>query len=173
MILRVIVVTLGLGLLSGCATLSEDTCRAGDWQTIGFADGKDGRDSDHIYAHARACNDFGIAPIRATWEAGRQEGLKLYCRPERAWREGSHGNRLRNVCAPEDMRALRHENERGLQYYRIGRDIDEAERRISKINTLLREMSDTDPGRVTLTAERSILRLEVLRLRSRQHRYYF
>lgn len=160
-------------LVSACATLDEDACRAGDWEAIGFSDGADGRGPDHIYAHARACNDYGVAPVRAPWEDGRQQGLAVYCTPERAWREGSRGSHLRPVCPAADRAFLLRANERGLRYHQIGLDIAQAERRINEINGLLNRMSGTAPGRSALVAERSILRLELLQLRLARERYVF
>ncbi len=159
--------------LASCASLSENTCQAGDWEAIGFKDGTTGQSPDRIIRHARACNDYGIAPNKTLWEAGRTEGLKLYCTPRNAYREGADGDRLRPVCPFEDRPALLAENERGLEWYRIGRDIDEAERRISRIGSQLRDLEVDDPLRATLTAERLLLRLDLSHLRARQRRFQY
>lgn len=158
-------------LLAGCATLSEDACRGGDWERIGFVDGSDGYDRTRLAAHAKACRDYGISPDVAAWEAGRQQGLLVYCRTGRAYDEGADGRRLRDVCPVEDLAALELANERGLSWYRIGRDIDRAERRISEINALLAKLPADDPARAALTAERVALRLEILTLRAERMHY--
>ena len=49
-------------ILSSCAPLSEDECRAGNWQAIGQADGAEGRDLNYIDQHAEACAEYGVAP---------------------------------------------------------------------------------------------------------------
>ena len=59
-----------LALLAACATLNEDQCRAGNWYDIGVRDGANGRSLDFILQHAKACNEFGIAPKAGTLARG-------------------------------------------------------------------------------------------------------
>lgn len=100
--------------LFGCATLSETECRGGDWRAIGFADGVAGRDADFVENHAGACADLRIAPDKPAWEAGRQDGLAVYCTPLKAYIEGRNGIIVKRICpAPLQSRLLR-ENNRGL-----------------------------------------------------------
>lgn len=159
--------------LAACATLDEDQCRAADWQAIGEADGANGRTPDYLEKHARACNKFGIAPIRAKWEKGRQAGLPRYCQPFRAWKEGADGHELSPVCPVNDLPELEHENFRGLTYYRIGRDISDAESDIDSINRALSELAADDPARTVLYNQRTRLRLEILHLRAQRARYRY
>lgn len=159
--------------LAACATLSEDQCRAADWEAIGRADGANGRQPDWIEKHARACNQYGIAPVRATWERGRQQGLPLYCTPARAWEEGADGKRLSPVCPAEDHFRLARANQRGLTWHRIEQDINEAEREISRINAELSDLPKGDPLRSALISERSSYRLEILTLRAERGLYRY
>ena len=159
--------------LAACATLSEDQCRAADWEAIGKADGANGRTPDWIEKHARACNQYGIAPVRSDWEKGRQQGLPLYCRPARAWEEGADGHRLSPVCPAEDLAGLERANFRGLTYHRIGQDIAEAEREISRINSLLASLPADDPQRASLIAERASLRLDIAMSRAERALYRY
>ena len=160
-------------LLAACATLSEDQCRAGDWRAIGLNDGSNGRDSDFILQHAKACNKIGIAPVRADWEAGRQEGLTLYCRPRRAYEEGAKGRSLKSVCPIENLARLERANARGLSWHRIGRDISEAQNEIGRINSALSALGPDDPSRSALIADRSSLRLEIITLRAERGLYRY
>lgn len=168
-----VVAALSLLTLAACASLSEDSCRAGDWEQIGFQDGARGSSPDRIFQHARACNDYGIAPNKTLWEKGREEGLKLYCTPRMAYEEGADGDRLRPVCPLAERPPLLTQNERGLTWYRLGRDIDDAERRISQIGSIMHDLDETDATRASLTAERLLLRLEISRLRAEQRRYRY
>lgn len=159
--------------LAACGTLNEDQCRNANWEEIGREDGANGRTPDYIEKHARACNQFGIAPVRSEWEKGRQQGLPLYCRPARAWEEGADGHRLSPVCPAEDLPELERANYRGLTYYRIGQDIAEAEREINHINSLLASLPADDPQRASLIAERASLRLEIAMLRAERALYRY
>ena len=160
-------------LLAACATLSEDQCRAADWRAIGQSDGANGRKSDFIVQHAKACNKIGIAPVRADWEKGRQEGLKLYCRPRRAYEEGARGKRLSPVCPGDGLARLERANDRGLTWHRIGRDISEAQNEIGRINSALTRLAVDDPSRSALISDRSFLRLEIVTLRAERALYRF
>ena len=73
----------------------------------------------------------------------------------------------------EDRPPLLAHTERGLTWYRLGRDISEAERRIARINSLMHDLAVDDPTRATLTAERLLLRLEISRLRAERLRYRY
>ena len=160
-------------LLAACATLSEDQCRAGDWRAIGQSDGADGRTADFITQHAKACNKIGIAPVRATWEKGRQEGLKLYCRPRNAYEVGAKGKHLSDVCPAEGLAQLERANARGLTWHRIGQDITEAQNDIRAINSELASLAADDPSRSALISERSFLRLDILTLRAQRNQFRY
>lgn len=159
--------------LAGCATLSEDQCRAADWQAIGRQDGSNGRTPDYIEKHARACNQYGVAPVRSEWEKGRQQDLPLYCRPARAWEEGADGRRLSPVCPAKDLPQLERANFRGLTYHRIGQDISEAEREIGRINAALSGLPADAPDRAALISERASLRLDIAMSRAERALYRY
>ena len=158
-------------ILTACATLDEGECRRGDWYAVGRADGSQGRDPDFIYQHAKACNEFGIRPVRSDWERGRQDGLKSYCTPTRAFQDGRHGRVLRPVCPAEITPQLQRANQRGLELHRIEQEIREIENDISAINSQLANLPADDPARPGLISERSFLRLDLLSLRAERARY--
>jgi len=160
-------------LLAACATLDENACRTGDWQSIGQHDGAAGRTSDYVANHAKACGKYGISPNITAWEAGRQQGLPLYCTPRRAWEEGARGHSIRNVCPAADLANLERQNRRGLTWYRIGRDIDDSEREISRINHELAGLAPDDPSRPALYSERAALRLDIVTSHAEQLLYRY
>lgn len=157
--------------LSACATLNEDQCRAGNWFDIGVRDGSNGRSSDFIFEHAKACNEFGIAPRAAPWRKGRIEGLKQYCTVSNAYRIGQRGQHLNPVCTGDNLLRLERANDRGLRWHDIQRRIRDAEREISEINSELASLAVDDPRRSALISQRSFLRLDILTLRAQQARY--
>lgn len=89
------------GLLVGCASLSEDQCRQGDWATIGQSDGYAGYAMTRLRDHADACRKAGITPDAAAYSRGRQVGLRGYCTAARGFSEGRMGNNYAGVCPPD------------------------------------------------------------------------
>jgi hypothetical protein len=158
-------------LLSACATLNEEDCRQGDWFNIGQEDGAAGRQLGFLQEHAKACAEYGIRPDQSAWQRGREAGLPLYCRPERAFREGRRGKHLSPVCPASQLPLLERANARGLGLNRIEQEIRQIEGDIRAINTELARLPADDPARSNLVSERSFLRLDLLTLRAERARY--
>jgi hypothetical protein len=122
--LRVVIAgaAIGLGavLLSSCATMSEDQCLAGDWGGQGFRDGSNGLSMSRLDDHAKACAKHGVTPDEIPYRSAREDGLRLYCRPDRGFVEGREGNSYANVC-PSDLEA------EFLPAYRDGQMLHSAE----------------------------------------------
>jgi hypothetical protein len=171
--MRILLSLAALVVLSACATLSEDQCRLDNWYEVGVQDGAKGRPADFILQHAKACNQFGIAPKAGPWREGRTEGLKQYCTASNAYSVGRRGQRLAPVCSGDNLERLQTANERGLQWHDIQRRIRDAESQIASINSDLAELAADAPGRASLISRRSFLRLEILRLRARQARFQY
>ena len=85
-------------LLASCATISEEACLQGDWAGIGFKDGEAGHPQSRLDEHAKACAKTGVAPDPAPYFAARAQGLRLYCTPDRGFREGRLGHSYAGVC---------------------------------------------------------------------------
>jgi len=90
---------LGLG---GCATMSADECVTSDWHAIGFEDGARGYTADQLGNRRKACAKHGVTPDFASYQAGREQGLRQYCQPSRGFSLGAGGSRYNGVC-PGDM----------------------------------------------------------------------
>lgn len=87
------VVTLG-ALVSGCATISESTCRTSDWQNLGYRDALKGLES-RAKDLQEACPAF-----RATdYANGREEGLDEFCTSEQGYEFGARGGNYRGTCS--------------------------------------------------------------------------
>lgn len=89
------------GLLAGCASLSEDDCRQGDWAGIGQSDGYAGYAMTRLQDHADACRKVGVTPDPVAYSRGRQIGLRGYCTAPRGFTEGRLGNSYGGVCPPD------------------------------------------------------------------------
>ena len=90
--------------LSGCAgkpSMSENQCAVGDWQTVGYRDAVNGRRSTALLTHQDACMEDGIAPDRASYMLGWEEGAREYCQPNNGFHIGERGWSHNNICPPE------------------------------------------------------------------------
>lgn len=132
----ILLLALLMGLAS-CASISEDACRAGNWNALGFADGTKGKPADIIGEYAEACAEFGIAPDPAAYAAGRNEGLKTYCTPANAYLVGRRGKRIAPVCSADATLAMQPANRHGLRYHEVQEDIDAVKERISERRAVL------------------------------------
>ena len=98
----------GLGLavmsgtaLSGCASISKDTCEAGNWEALGYKDGTRGVRRDKVASYADRCSKYGISLNTAEYITGFNAGLPTYCTYERGYALGEAGSRYNQVCAGE------------------------------------------------------------------------
>ena len=171
--MRCLIALLPVLFLGACTTLSESECVSGDWFEIGREDGAKGRSSEFILQHAKACNEFGIAPDRARWREGRQLGLKAYCTPRKAYDLGARGRSFANVCPAADQASLQRVNARGRTWHRIGLEIAQTRNEIAAINSELASLPLDDPSRAGLVSQRSFLRLDILTLRARRAQFRF
>ncbi len=123
-------------LLAGCAgkpSMSENQCAVGDWQTVGYRDGVNGQRSTALLRHQDACMEHGVAPDRASYMAGWEQGAREYCDPNNAYHIGERGWSHANIC-PSDQKAG------FLAAYQEGRRLYEA--RVTVAN-LEREIDQT------------------------------
>lgn len=92
-----------LGLtLSGCASMDLAECQTADWETIGYQDGADGRPSEDISRHRKACAKHGVTPILASYIDGWHDGVERYCVPQTGFNAGASGRHYAGVC-PGDL----------------------------------------------------------------------
>ena len=161
--------------LTACASLSEDECRAGDWATIGFEDGAQGRDAAYVGEHREACAEYGIAPDLNAWLAGRERGLLSYCTVDRAYSLGRSGRPVANVCPATLTRQLDAANYRGQEYRRLSDEIRALEREIDEyedgLAALDRDADGADVLARSLQGSISGAKFEILRLRARRAQY--
>lgn len=140
---------LPLGLLGGCATLSEGECRTSDWYDIGFRDGRRGEPQDRISRHAGACADHGVAPDRARYLEGHQAGLEHYCTQHNGLAAGQSGAAYQGVCPVGEEEAF-------LSGYSVGHALHRVRSRLgaldSEIQDLDRAIGAEEIDRKELTA---------------------
>ena len=130
--------------LGACASLNEEACRSGDWDSIGYNDGARGRSQSYINEHRDACSEFGISPNTTAWLRARAEGLKVYCTPENSYDAGRRGGELNNVCPASQFGDLRLANFFGLRYYEINEEIGALTEEMEELIFLLETTADLD-----------------------------
>lgn len=157
--------------LASCASLSEEECRAGDWYGIGVADGAEGRGPDRIEAHRRACADAGIAPDLEAWQKGRERGLRLYCTPEKAYREGREGQSIAAGCTRTEMARIMPAWEWGRNWWRLELEADGIRDEIRDIEREIARFAPGTPGLGSLFARRTLLVSRLGTVELRQQRY--
>lgn len=86
--------------LGACATgrLGEDDCLAGDFGSVGFADGRAGALAAKVEDRVAECARFGVAVDRAAYAAGREDGLRRLCTVEGGEAFGLDDKRYQGVC---------------------------------------------------------------------------
>jgi len=89
-------------VVAGCSSMSEAECQALDWRTIGYEDGVAGYSGNRIGQHRKACGKHGVTPNLSEYQAGREQGLREFCKPANGFRVGARGNGYGGVC-PADM----------------------------------------------------------------------
>lgn len=173
-----LVAILGLaGLQAGCATMTRSECIDGNWRRIGYQDGTMGYPPSRIGEHERACAAHGVPVDARAYLESREQGLEVYCTPQRGFSVGSDGRSYAGVC-PRGL------EEGFLAGYADGRFVhdasqaaDQARSDASAIEHRIRQLrKDIDQTRERIGAEglaereRDALRAELRRLREDMER---
>lgn len=99
-----LLLTCGVLLLSGCASMSRSECRSADWLLRGIEDGRQGSATSRVDRHAKACAKVDVIPDRALYVEGHSQGVRAYCVPEVGLKEGRNNSHYNDVC-PADLEA--------------------------------------------------------------------
>lgn len=170
--LRLILIIGSFAVLAACSTLDETECKTADWYQIGYEDGTNGKASSHFSRHVKACQKHGVMPKRAPWEEGRNDGLRIFCVPERAYQIGRNGGRFPAVCTAQESIEMRPAYDWGQSYYDFARRIAELESDIDDRNDAIDSLEDPDDPIIgTYLLYNFQDRQEIRRLKRRQERY--
>src|SRR5215510_7116253 len=135
--------------MAGCSTMSKDECLAVDWRTVGYEDGVAGYSGDRISQHRKACAKYGVQTDLNQYQAGREQGLREYCKPANGYRLGSRGGSYGGVC-PADMEDnFVNAFEVGHQLYTLGSRVSQAK---SQLAAKRRELERVEHGIVESAA---------------------
>lgn len=145
-------------LLGACATLSEDQCRGGDWQAIGFRDGQNGRSADYLAQHRTACAKYALGTDEPAYLLGRERGLQHYCTAAIGLAAGRRGERYAGVCPLEKEADFLRGFELGQSVYQARQRVDELQRQRRELDQRIDKASKADRPRLMI--EMSRLRFE-------------
>jgi uncharacterized protein DUF2799 len=137
----VILLTIILAGLSGCATMSGDECMTSDWSAIGYEDGARGYTTDRLASHRKACAKHGVTPDFAAYQSGRGQGLVEYCQPSRGFNVGSNGGRYNGVCSVNLEADFLDAYNAGYHLYKLRADVN---RTNSSINSKENEQEEIE-----------------------------
>ncbi len=130
-------------LAAGCgggATVTENQCYAGDWETLGYRDGVQGLRSSELLEHQDACGPYGVVPDRTSYMAGWQDGANEYCQPNNAFEVGELGYGHSNICPAHMQSAFTSAYRQGRQLYLARREIANLEHLIASRESRLDEV---------------------------------
>lgn len=111
--------------------MSKDECLYADWSAIGYEDGAAGRPVSAVSPRRAACaNKAGVTVDMTAYNAGREEGLYLYCRPSNGYAVGARGGRYYGVCANDDEEDFLMAYEMGRRLYSLEQNVAAAAGRV-------------------------------------------
>ncbi len=148
---RILIITAAL-VLGGCAgnpSVSENQCRAGDWQTIGFRDGANGFSSTRLLAHQEACGEFAIVPERTAYLKGWQDGLTSFCTADNGFNLGNRGASFNTVCARDMAEPFATAYHDGRQLYLARSEVNRLNRLINNKEARLDQLKQEIVGATT------------------------
>lgn len=151
--MKVVLVFFMVVFLAGCASLSREQCRLGDWRGIGMADGRAGEPAERLDQHSRACSEYGIRIDGQQYLDGYTQGLNEYCRLDNAFESGLRGRRYQHVCPPDIDALFERCNRAAYEVYRIKRDLDRLEGQIDSLEFRLRGKGLADNDRRQLRSD--------------------
>lgn len=159
-----LILVLSLAGIGGCASMSEEECVMSDWQTIGFEDGSRGYTADRLGDHRRACAEHGVAPDFRAYQAGREEGLRLFCQPSRGFNLGASGGQYQGVCSADLEVEFLDGYRAGAELYNLRANVSAAnsqinvrENELQRTKELIRDKEAALIDRGTTTEERILL----------------
>lgn len=101
MMKSVAIVALGLcfgASVTGCHSISEETCLAASWEDLGFKDGEAGRSRSRLADISERCAKFNVTPDRTAYIRGLEMGLIRFCEPNSGFDDGRSGKSPNAEC---------------------------------------------------------------------------
>ena len=135
--------TIVIGSLSGCATMSGDECVTSDWSAIGYEDGSRGFATERFGQHRKACAKHGVTPDFSAYQHGREQGLVEFCQPHRGFNVGSSGGGYNGVCSVNLEADFLDAYNAGYHLYSLRSNVNRANSSIRSKEKELEQIEDT------------------------------
>ena len=130
--------------------MSERECLATDWRTVGYEDGVNGYAGDRIGRYRNACSEHGVTPNLGEYQAGREQGLREFCKPVNGFRVGARGGGYSGVC-PVEL------DESFVDAYQSGRQLHALRSRVDSVHgeiySMRSELDEIDRDLVSVAAQ--------------------
>ena len=105
------------GTIAGCASMSKQDCENADWHTIGYNDGARGIYFSNLDTYRKRCSEYQIAPDANAYQAGWNQGIRIYCTSDNGYRAGVSGHAYQNICPADVAHGYRVGWQQGVQQY--------------------------------------------------------
>jgi hypothetical protein len=139
-----------LAALAGCSSMSERECLATDWRMVGYEDGVNGYSGDRIGRYRNACSEHGVTPNLAEYQAGREQGLREFCKPVNGFRVGARGGGYGGVCPVELDESFAEAYQSGRQLYALRSRVGSTQ---GQIYSMRAELDQIDRDLVSIAAQ--------------------
>ena len=117
-------------LFCQCSTLTKEQCEKGDWQNIGFVDGKKGRPQDYINHHEKVC------PISSqekdNYKKAHLLGLISFCTHQGGYLDGLDGLSFNNSCKGLNEKEFKNGYKKGRKLYLLKKRKSELTEKIAE-----------------------------------------
>lgn len=123
--LRKTLILAGFAMLAaGCATISEESCIAGSWESLGYEDGRNGKSRGQFNRIAETCAKYGIAANAADYRIGYDQGLPLYCSYDKGFDHGDSGSSPKDECREINAVSYLDGYDEGRELYIVRKEYD-------------------------------------------------
>lgn len=139
MIKKLVIILASSVLLSSCAVMNEDECRAANWQEVGYNDGTIGLSSNQLAKYVKACSEY-VNVDTAQYNDGRRQGADVFCSDNNAFSLGTQGKAVSDICdVSNNQRNFSIFYTRGMNVYYAKNQLDALDEKIRSYDLYLNQ----------------------------------
>lgn len=138
----------GAALLTSCASMSPEECKAANWYEVGQRDGLNGEPLSYVNTRAEDCGKAGVAINTQAYQQGRDLGLRTYCRIDNAIPLGLNGGSYAGVCPPAIDAVFRLRFQTARAVHDLRNDVHSLDERTESLERRLRELNHGEERRL-------------------------